>query len=199
MRSGRMPMIRAARCARCGSGRSYTTVRDGPPLSRAVTKASIAGRRASARQESARAFGIADPATQPVDDDQFDLTRAAHEPGGRVDVEARGQEVGQHPGPGRRRGYEPEGAGVVQAQREREDIARGRSEPPRPAVPPRAEPPCNCFSSSCWKSPSQALSPGSFSIRSTRISAALRARSSIFGRHLETSPREFSGQMPSLF
>ncbi len=85
-----------------------------------------AGRRASAREKPARTLGIADPATQPVDDDQFDLTRAArHEPGGRVDVEARGQEVGQHPGPGRRRGYEPEGAGVVQAQREREDIARG--------------------------------------------------------------------------
>ena len=37
----------------------------------------------------------------------------------------------------------------------------------------------SCFSSSCWKSPSQAPSPGSFSIRSTRSSAALRARSSI--------------------
>ena len=46
----------------------------------------------------------------------------------------------------------------------------------------------NCFSSSCWKSPSQAPSPGSLSMRSTRSSAALRARSSISGGAIRRLP-----------
>ena len=60
-----------------------------------------ARRRTAAREKTARAFGIADPAPEPVDDDEFELARAARDqPGALVDGVACGHEVGQHAGPG---------------------------------------------------------------------------------------------------
>ena len=62
-----------------------------------------AGRRAPAREESARGLRVADPAPDPVEDDQLQLTRTAGgQPGALVDVVPGGHEVGQHSRPGGR-------------------------------------------------------------------------------------------------
>ena len=61
-----------------------------------------AGRRTPAGQQSSRALRIADPAPQPVDDDQLKLAWAARrQPRALVDVVPGGHEVGEHPGPRR--------------------------------------------------------------------------------------------------
>ena len=138
-----------------------------------------AGSRSSAREKPARALRIAEPAPEPVNDDQLELARpACDQPGALVDVVSGGQEVGQHPGSSGRRGDEPEATRVVQPRRDREYLSRG------PLDDPLCRPSSGGFSisrsmSSCLNSPSQAFSPGRCSIRSTKSSAALRARSSM--------------------
>ena len=147
-----------------------------------------AGRRAAAGQQPAGTLWVADPAPQPVDDDQFQLARAAgDQPSAGVGVVSGGHEVGEYSGPSGRCWDEAKATRVVQPRRNGENIACGllndfRCWPARlgrllyqPILEFRAR-----------NSPSQAFSLGRLSIRSTTSSAALRARSSICsGGHLE--------------
>ena len=83
-----------------------------------------ARRRAAARQQPAGALRIADPATHPVHHHEFQLAGPArHEPGAGVDVEAGGEKVRQHAGPGGRRGHETEKPGMIQPCRVGEHLS----------------------------------------------------------------------------
>ena len=149
-----------------------------------------AGGRAAAGEEPARALRIADPAPEPVDDDQLQLARAARDkPGALVDVVAGAHEVGHHAGPGGRRRNEPEGAGVIVTQRERQNLAREPSRsPPRPAVPSSGGSSSSWSSRTCRNSPSQAFSPGRPSIRpTTMLERLLPELEHLLARHLETA------------
>ena len=90
-----------------------------------------AARRTPAREKPARALRIAEPAPEPVNDDQLELARpACDQPGALVDVVSGGQEVGQHPGPGGRGRDEPEATRVVQPRRDREYLSRDQLDDP---------------------------------------------------------------------
>ena len=81
--------------------------------------------RATAGEESASTLRIAEPTPEPVDNDQFQLARTTRDqPGALIDVVTGGHEVGDHAGPGGRRRDKPEAARVVEAHRERENVAR---------------------------------------------------------------------------
>ena len=159
-----------------------------------------AGRRAAARQKSARAVGIAEPAPQPVNNDQLELAGAAGcQPGALVDVVPGGNEVGQHPRPSGRRRDEPEETGVIVAHRERQDLACGLLHDLR-CRPASGGSSISWSTRPCLNSPSQAFSPGRLSIRSTRSSAALRARSSMSSGAIRrpSTPSSFVPELGSL-
>ena len=80
----------------------------------------------SAREQPARRLRHAEPAPEPLDDDAFELARAApHQPVARVEVVSGGEEVRDDAGPRGRGGDEAEAAGMVEAQRESQDVVDG--------------------------------------------------------------------------
>ena len=96
-----------------------------------------AGSRPSARQQPTRALRIADPAPDPVDDDQLKLAWAARRQlGALVHLMSGGHEVREHPGPRRRRRDKRDKPGMIVPRRDREDFASGSLENllRRPAV-----------------------------------------------------------------
>ena len=85
-----------------------------------------AGGGTAAGQQPARTFGVAQPASKPVQHDEFDLARTARDqPGAGVHVPRGGQKVRDHTGPCRFRRNEAEAAWVVQPGRHREDVLHG--------------------------------------------------------------------------
>ena len=80
---------------------------------------------AAAGEETGGGFRVADPAPEPVDDDEFDLAGAARdEPRALVEEVARSQEVGDDAGPRWRGGNEAEEARVIEARAEGEHVPR---------------------------------------------------------------------------
>ena len=73
------------------------------------------GRPAGGEEATCR-FGVADPLTDPVDDDQLELAgTAGAEPGPLEGIEPGGEIVGDHAGPGRGRGHEGKEARMIDA------------------------------------------------------------------------------------
>ena len=85
-----------------------------------------AGGGTAAGQQPASTVGIAQPASKPVQHDEFDLARtASDQPGTGVHVPRGGQKIPDHAGPRRLRRNEAEAAWMVQPGRHREDVLHG--------------------------------------------------------------------------